>query len=288
MIKRALRSKRGARSLGGNIALGIALGIMAFIFLLPIIFMVNNALKPLYELLRMPPTLLVRNPTFENFHALGNFFNNTLVPIERYVLNTFIVVFFGVLGQVVFGSMAAYPLAKFDFAGQKFLSSLIVIALMFSPVVTAVPNYLIMAQLGMIDTYFALILPAMATTLGLFLMRNFMAQVPNSLIEAAMIDGAGDFKTLWVVVMPAVKPAWITLFIFSFQAMWGLTGGAVIYTENLKPLPAALNQIASTVSIARMGEVMVVSLIMFLVPLLLFMLVQSQVMETMTTSGMKE
>ena len=287
-ITRVFKSKRGARSMGGNIALALALIGMAVIFLLPIIFMVNNAFKPLYEIMRIPPTILVRNPTMENFHALSNFFNNTLVPIERYIFNTGFIVALGVFGQVLFGSMAAYPLAKFDFFGEKFLSSLIVIALMFSPVVTAVPNYLILSYLGLVDTYFAVILPSFGTTLGLFLMRNFMTQVPNSLIEAANIDGAGDFKTLWAVVMPAVKPAWITLFIFSFQAMWGLTGAQVIYTENLKPLPAALNQIATTVSIARMGEVMVVSLLMFLVPLVIFMIVQSQVMETMTTSGMKE
>jgi len=115
-----------------------------------------------------------------------------------------------------------------------------------------------------------------------------MTQVPSSLIEAAQIDGAGDFRTLWVVVMPAVKPAWITLFILSFQAMWGATGGAFIYTENIKPLSAALNQIATTATIARMGETMAVSLIMFLIPITLFVIVQSQVLETMTTSGMKE
>ena len=287
-MRKYIKPKLGGRSFGGNIALCVTLTLMALIFLMPVIFMVNNAFKPLYELTRVPPTILVRNPTLEHFHALGNVFNNTLVPIERYVLNSFIIILMGVIGQVFLGSMAAYPLAKFNFFGADFFSRLIIIALMFSPVVTAVPNYLIMSRLGLIDTYFAVILPAFGSTLGVFLMRNFMMQVPNSLIEAALVDGSGDFRTLWTVVMPAVKPAWITLFIFSFQAMWGVSGGAVLYTEALKPLPAALGQIAAAASIARMGEMMVVSMIMFFIPLIIFILVQSQVMETMTTSGMKE
>ena len=287
-IKKFFRTKRGGRSFAGNLTLGLAMTAFSIIFLLPIILLVNNAFKPLYELLRVPPTIWVRNPTIENFFAMGNVFNNTLVPFWRYVFNSVFIVAIGTLGQIFLASMAAYPLAKFEFFGQQFLNRLIIIALMFSPVVTAVHNYLIMSNLGLIDTYWAIIFPSFASTLGLFLMINFMSQVPSSLIEAAQIDGSTEFRTLWRVVMPAVKPAWITLFILTFQSMWTITGTHVIFTENLKPLPAALQQIASGITVARMGEMMVVSLIMFLIPVIIFIIMQNSVLETMTTSGMKE
>jgi ABC-type glycerol-3-phosphate transport system permease component len=287
-VKKFFKTKRGGRSFAGNVMLGLTMTAFAIIFLIPVILLVNNAFKPLYELLRIPPTIFVMDPTFENFFAMGNVFNNTLVPFWRYVFNSVFIVAAGTLGQILLASMAAYPLAKFEFFGESFLNKLIVIALMFSPVVTAVHNYLIMANLGLIDTYWAIIIPSFASTLGLFLMVNFMSQVPSSLIEAAQIDGSGELRTLWTVVMPAVRPAWITLFILTFQSMWTVTGSTVIFTETLKPLPAALNQIASGITIARMGEMMVVSLIMFLIPVVIFIIMQNSVMETMTTSGMKE
>jgi len=286
-LKQLTKPRRG-RSFAGNIALGMSLTILALVFLLPVIFMVNNAFKPLYELLRQPPFFFVRNPTIDNFLSLGNVFNNSLVPFWRYVFNSALFIFVCTIGQIIFASMAAYPLAKFEFFGESFLNKVIILALMFSPAVTAVHNYLILARLGLIDTYFAIILPSFASTIGLFLMINFMKGVPSSLIEASQIDGASEFRTLWAVVMPAVKPAWITMFILTFQFMWGHTGGGFIFQEQLKPLPAALQQIATTISIARMGEMMAVSLIMFMVPIVIFIIMQSNVMETMTTSGMKE
>jgi ABC-type glycerol-3-phosphate transport system permease component len=280
--------KRNGRSFGGNVALITGLTLAALFFLFPVVFMVNNAFKPMNELLKIPPDIFVRNPTIENFFSLGNIFSTSLVPFWRYLFNTFLIVILGTAGQVVFASMAAYPLAKFEFAGNDFISGMIVLSLMFSTAITAVPNYLIMSGLGLTDTYLAVILPAFSSSLGLYLMKNFMSQVPSSLIEAAHIDGAGEFVTLWRVVMPAVKPAWITLFILSFQAMWGSTGGTMIYAENLKPLSAAFTQISSGASVARLGDMSVVALIMFLIPVVIYIFMQSNVLETMTTSGMKE
>ena len=286
-LKAVLRKKNG-RSFAGNIALFIALVVFATFFLLPVIFMINNAFKPLYELMRFPPTFFVRDPTLEHFSSLGALFSNSLVPISVYIFNSLLFLFVGTIGQIIFASMAAYPLAKFEFFGAGFLNKLILLALMFSPAVTAVHNFLIMSRFGMIDTYWSIIIPSFASAIGLFLMRNFMQLIPNSLIEAAQIDGASEFRTFWQIVMPNVKPAWITLFIMSFQSMWGITGAGLIFTENLKPLPAALQQIASGISIARMGEMSVVSLIMFAIPVVIFIIMQSNVIETMTTSGMKE
>jgi ABC-type glycerol-3-phosphate transport system permease component len=286
-ILRTLTRKKGARSFAGNVTLFLFLLFMALLFLFPVIFMANNAFKPLSEQLKFPPDIFVRTPTLDNFMDLGEIFANSLVPFSRHLFNTIFIVVVGTLGQVAFASMAAYPLAKVDFAGDNFLNKLIVLSLMFSTAVTTVPNYVIMSRLGLIDTYFALILPAFSSSLGLYLMKNFMSQVPSSLIEAANIDGASEFATLWRVVMPAVKPAWITLFILSFQSMWGLTGNTYVYKESLKPVSYALQQIASG-GIARQGVFAAVSLIMFLIPIAIYIFMQSNVLETMSTSGMKD
>jgi putative chitobiose transport system permease protein len=284
---RFLTNKRSNRSVGGNIVLILFLTLLALVFLFPVIFMINNAFKPLHELLKFPPDIFVRTPTLENFMDMGELFANSLVPFSRYLFNTFFIVIVGTFGQIIFASMAAYPLAKYEFSGNRLINSLIVMSLMFSGAVTSVPNYYIISKLGLIDSYWAIILPACSSTLGLYLMINFMEQVPSSLIESASIDGANEFTTLWRIVMPAVKPAWITLFILSFQSMWGITGGTFIYKEKLKTLSYALGQIAS-VGISRQGVMAAVSLIMFIIPVGIFVFMQSNVIETMTTSGMKE
>ena len=287
--------KRSTRSVGGNIVLIIFLTLLALMFLFPIVFMFNNAFKPLHELLKFPPDTFVRNPTLDNFLDLSDMFSNSLVPLSRYIFNTFFIVIIGTAGQIVIASMAAYPLAKYEFYGNEFISKLIVMSLMFSTAVTAVPNYVIISKLSLIDTYWAIILPAFSSTLGLYLMKNFMSQVPSSIIESANIDGANEFTTLWRVVMPIVKPAWITFFILSFQSMWGVTGGNFIYSENLKTLSYTLGQIAKAgfwnvtgVDIARQGVVAAVSLIMFVFPVTIYIIIQNNVIETMTMSGMKE
>jgi len=166
------------------------------------------------------------------------------------------------------------------------MNNIIVYALMFNGTVTAIPNYLIMSSLGLVDTYWAVILPAVGSTLGLYLMKNFMVQVPDEMIEAAKIDGASEFKTYWRVVMPLCKPAWITLVILSFQQMWGTTGGIFIYSEELKPVSYVLSQLVSG-GIARTGVSSAISLIMLSVPVTVFIISQSNVIETMATSGIK-
>lgn len=279
--------KRSTRSTGGNIVLIIFLTMLALLFLFPVVFMFNSAFKPLYELLKFPPDLFVKNPTWNNFHDLKEMFANSVIPLTRYIFNTIFIVVMGTVGQMVFATMAAFPLAKYDFVGNKLISSLIVLSLMFSTAVTAVPNYVIVSKLGLIDTYWALILPACGSTLGLYLMKNFMEQIPSSLIESASIDGASEFTILWRIVVPLVKPAWITFFIISFQTMWGITGGNFIYKESLKTFSYALNQI-SAVGIARQGAIAAASVIMFIIPVTIFILMQSNVMETMMTSGLKE
>jgi ABC-type glycerol-3-phosphate transport system permease component len=283
---RARKLRRRNRSLMGDMGLTMVLAFFGLFSLFPLIFTVVNAFKPLSEIFIIPPKMTVENPTLNNFFDLATIVESFNVPLSRYIFNTGMITFLGTFGTVLLGSMAAFPLAKYTFPGSKAMSNIIVYALMFNASVTAIPNYLIMSRLGMIDTYWAVILPAVGSTLGLYLMKNFMVQIPDEMLEAAKIDGAGEFKTYWSVVMPLCKPAWITLVILSFQQMWGTTGGVFIYTEELKPVTYVLQQLVSG-GISRTGVSSAISFIMLLVPVSVFVLSQSNVIETMATSGVK-
>ncbi|MDI9521055.1 MAG: carbohydrate ABC transporter permease [Bacillota bacterium] len=284
---KALTKGRSNRSVKGSLTLLACLFVFSLIMLFPVVFLVSNAFKPINELFIFPPKLFVIQPTLDNFADLFDLLSDSLIPFSRYLFNTLFIVLAGSVGHILISSMAAFPLAKFRFPGSKLLSNIVTLSLMFTAAVTAVPNYIIMSKLGFVDTYWSIILPAFSMSLGLFLMKNFMEQVPDALIDAAQIDGSTYFTMLWRIVMPAVKPAWITLFIVSFQTLWGNTAGNFIYTENMKPLPAMLTQIASS-GVARAGVVSATSLIMFIVPVVVFIISQSNVLETMSTSGIKE
>lgn len=167
------------------------------------------------------------------------------------------------------------------------MSKMIVYSLMFSGAVTGIPNFVIISKLGLLDSYWAVLLPTFSSSLGLFLMRNFMTQIPTDLIESAKMDGASDFYTYLHIIMPLAKPAWLTLIILQFQSLWGATGGSFIYSEKLKPLSYGLSQIANA-GVARTGVVAAVSLFMLIVPISVFIISQSQVIETMASSGIKD
>lgn len=278
--------RRRNRSIGGDVLLTIFLAIFGLFSLYPLVYVIVNAFKPMSEVFIFPPRLTVDNPTLNNFFDLAAIVESFDIPLLRYSFNTLLITGLGTVGTVLLGSMAAFPLAKYEFPGSKLMSKLIVYSLMFSGSVTAIPNYFIMSKLGLIDSYLAVILPAIGSTLGLYLMKNFMIQVPDEMLEAAKIDGAGEFKTYSTVIMPLCKPAWITLIILSFQSMWGTTGGTFIYSEELKPLSYVLSQIVSS-GISRTGVSSAVSLIMLSVPITVFIISQSNVIETMATSGMK-
>ncbi len=279
--------KRQNRSLGGDIFLTVLLAGFGIFSLFPLWYIVVSAFKPFSEIFIFPPRLTVDNPTLNNFFDLKNIIEGFDVPLTRYIFNTLFITGLGTGGTVLLGSMAAFPLAKYVFPGSKVMNQVIVYALMFSSTVTAIPNYLIMSRLGLINTYWAVILPAVGGTLGLFLMRNFMVQIPDALLESAKIDGANEFQIYFKIVMPLCKPAWITLIILSFQQMWGTTGGVFIYSEELKPLSYVLSQLVSG-GISRTGVASAVSLIIVIVPVTVFVISQSNVIETMATTGIKE
>ncbi|WP_028559606.1 carbohydrate ABC transporter permease [Paenibacillus pinihumi] len=275
------------RSVWGDLLLFLFLAVFGAFMALPLVYSINNAFKPLDELFLFPPRFFVRNPTMSNFTDLFHLLSNSWVPFLRYAFNTVFITAVGTIGHVLLASAAAFPLAKHKFRGNKILFSVIVLALMFSPHVTAIPNYMVIGQLGWIDTYSAIIIPAFAFPLGLYLMKQFMEQIPDALMEAAKIDGASEYRIFWTIVMPLVKPAWLTLTILLFQILWGTDGGTMIYSEKLKTLNYALGQIVSG-GIARAGAGAAVALLLMSVPILLFVFTQSKIIQTMATSGMKE
>ena len=284
--RRSKIKKRINRSKAGDIALFLFLAICGTLSILPLIMIVNNAFKPLDEIFKFPPTIFVVNPTLNNFADLGVVLGTSLVPFSRYLFNTVYVTIVGTFGHVVVASMCAYVLSRYQVPGGKAIFGLIVYALMFPSTVTATPNYIILNFLGLIDTHWSIILPVVGGTLGLFLMKQFMDQISLEYIESAKLDGAGEFKIYWTIVMPLVKPAWITLVVLNFQNLWNTYGSTTIYREDLKMLSYAINQIASA-GVARTGTLNAVQLVMIIVPIAVFIFSQSNVMDTMAHSGMK-
>ena len=281
-------SKRFSHSVAGDLLNFLLLLIIAAFMVLPLLYIISNSFKITSELYQFPPTFFPRNITLDNYKSLGYVFRDFSVPLSRYFFNSLIYTVVGIAGNIIFASMAAYRLSRRVFPGSAFLFRLVVIALLFTASVTAIPNYIIMSKLHFINTPWAIIVPSWASAMGLFLMKQFMDQmVPQALHESARIDGAGETRILFGIVMPIVKPAWLTLIIFSFQGLWTNDGGALVFSEKLRTLPYALSTIAGD-GIARAGTSAVISVIMLIPPIAVFLASQSNVLQTMATSGMKE
>ncbi len=279
--------KRLNRSLGGDMALVFLLTLMAAVMVLPFVYAVVNAFKPLEEFYIFPPKFYAVNPTFNNFLDLVTLTNNLWIPFSRYLFNSAYTSVAGTLLSVCSSAMAAYVLAKKNFHGKSAWTGLITVSMLFTSQIVGIPQYVIMSSLGWVDTHFVVLAPMLGMTMGVFLMKQFMEGVPNSLIESARIDGAGDMRICWQIVMPTVKPAWITLGFLAFQTAWSNTGNNMIYSEDLKMLPTVLSQIAAS-GIARAGVGAAATLLMMLPPILTFVITQSRIIETMTASGIKE
>ena len=230
-----LKKRKPNRSRGGDMGIYIMLILFGIFFVIPLVYTVSNAFKPLDEIYLYPPRFFVKNPTFNNFQDLLVVMSNSYVPFTRYVFNTVLTTLVGTVGHLIIGSMAAYVLAKYDFPGGKQFFDICVTALMFNAYVLQIPTYLIMTKLGWVDTYLALIVPAFALPMGLFLMKQFMEQIPDALIEAAKIDGAKEGRIFLQIVMPNVKPAWLTVTIFSVQNLWNLRCCHMPYSRSCLP-----------------------------------------------------
>lgn len=276
-----------SRSKAGNVGILIFLLLIGIFMILPVFYSVIQAFKPIEEYYAFPPRFFVKNPTFENFKTVFELAGNLWVPFSRYIFNSVFISVGGTIVYVFIASMAAYPLAKANFPGKTTISLLVVFALLFQGDAITLPRYIILAGMGTIDTYWAIILPVLAGTMGVFLMQQFLtASIPNETLEAARIDGASEYSIFFKIVMPTAKPAWLTVIIFTFQALWNSNPQTYIYSENLKLLPSVLSTIASG-GITRAGAGSAVTVIMMIPPVAIFLYSQSSVMQTMAHSGLK-
>ena len=276
------------RSAGGDTGITIMLALLGLFMFIPMYYVVIQSFKPLDELFMFPPKFYVVKPTMDNFTDLFTLMSDSWVPFSRYIFNTVFITICGTLGNLIFASMAAYSLAKLRFPGRNFIFQLIVTSLMFHSTVNTVTHFIILSSFGWIDTYLSIIVPSMATTMGLYLMKQFMeTSVPDTVLESARLDGASEFRTYLTIAMPMVKPAWLTLMIECFKTLWNSGSSVYVHSEQLKTFNYAIGQILSG-GIARSGAGAASTVIMMMVPILVFVLNQSQIIETMGSSGMKD
>lgn len=276
------------RSVGGDVGITVVLAIFGVFMFLPMYYTIIQALKPLNELFYFPPRFYVVNPTLTNFSDLFNLMGDSWVPFSRYIFNTVLISVGGTFGNLVLASLCAYALAKIDFPGAKGFFWLIQKSLMFTATVTGVVNFITLSMIGWIDTYLAIIVPAWCSTLGLYLMKQFMeSNISTEVLESARLDGASELRTFWSIAMPMVKPGWLTLIVYSFQGLWNSGQSSFIYSEQLKTLNYAISQITAG-GVARAGATAASTVVMMIVPILVFVISQSNIIETMGSSGMKD
>lgn len=264
---------------------------IAVLMALPILFIFSHALKPINELFEWPPRFIPRNPTFDNFVALFKQTADSNIPFSRYVVNSIIVTVIGVVCTIIITTMSAFALSKLKFKGKSTLFNINQYALMFVGTAVAIPRYLTISALGLTDTIFVHIIPLLALPVGLFLVKQFIDQIPDQLIEAAKLDGATDWQIYTRVILPIIKPAIATVAILAFQTFWNNveTSNLFINDESKRTLAFFLSTLSSTTgnTVAGQGMAAAASLIMFLPNLLFFVIVQSKVMDTMAHSGIK-
>ena len=277
-----------ARSAGGDAGISVILVILGAFMFLPMVYVVMQSLKPLDELWMYPPRFYVMSPTLNNFKDLFTLMNISWVPFSRYIFNTVLVAVAGTAGHLFLASLAAYALAKIKFPGRDLMFQTVQMSLMFNATVTAITSFILMSALHWLDTYWALIVPAWCSSLGLYLMKQFMdTNVNDSVLESARLDGAKELKIFWIIAMPMVKPAWLTLIIYSFQGLWNAGASMYIYSEQYKSFNYAIGQILAG-GIKRAGAGAASQVIMMLVPIIIFIISQSNIIETMGSSGMKD
>lgn len=256
--------------------------------MLPLIYAVLTSFKPIDELLIFPPRFFVQRPTISNYLALPDMLSSLDIPLSRYVVNSLLIAVVTTFLYIMSSSMAAFALSKGRFKGKNVYFWVIQFALMFNSYTLSIPSYVVYAKLNLIDTFWIYILPNLASTFGVFLMKQYIeGSMPDALLEAAKIDGAGYFRVFWQIVMPTVKPAWLTLMLFGFRDIWTVVPNSTIFTEELKTLPMITSQIAAG-GMARAGSSMALSVIMMIPPILVYLISQSNIVEAMTSAGIKE
>ncbi len=288
-MAKKLRTRRHSvvlnRSVGGDTVITVVLVILGIFIFLPMYYTVIQAFKPLQETYIVPPKFYVIKPTIKNFQDLFTNMNTTWVPISRYIFNTVFISVAATTGSVILGSLTAYALSKIRMPGAEAMFKIIVWSLMISSTVTGVVNFIIYVALGWINTYTISIVPTWASTLGLYLMKQFIDNgISDQVIESARLEGCSEFGIFLRIAMPLVKPAWLTLIVTQFQSVWNAGASGYVFSEDLKTFNSAIN----TIMAASSGAGTAATVLMMSVPILVFVVNQSKIVETMASSGMKD
>lgn len=280
--------KRYTRSRFGNFMFFFFLFLFGAFSVLPLVYSIVTSFKPLDELLIFPPTLIsVKRPTLENYLILPSLIESLEVPFTVYLFNTLFVTIVGTVLHVLASTAAAFVLSKTTIKHKNTIFMIIQLSLLFNAYTLSIPRYLIYSGMGIIDTLWAYILPAIPSSMGVFLMKQYMdGYVPNALIEAAKIDGADWFRTFFTIIMPMVKPCLLTLTLFSFRDMWSMVPQGTIFTEHLKTLPMVMSTVVSG-GLARSGAAMANSVIMMIPPIIVYFISQGSLKESMSSAGIK-
>jgi len=280
--------KRYTRSRYGNFLLTVLLLVAGAFTTLPMLYSIMTSFKPIDELMIFPPRFFVQRPVITNYTELPILLSNLWVPFSRYAFNSLSISILTTILHVLVASMAAFVFAKTPLKGRKLIFTIIQFSLLYNAFTLVIPQYILFAKLGVINTYMAYILPFIPSALGVFLMKQYMDDnIPDSLIEASRIDGAGFFTTFWRIILPIVKPAWLTLSLFMFRDLWSLPQTGMIFNEELKTLPNVMSQIVYG-GIARAGNVMAATVLMMIPPILVYLLAQANIIQTMSSAGIKE
>lgn len=287
-MKQTARYKRFTRSRAGNFFYFLFLVLAGLFTILPLVYSIVTSFKPLDEIMAFPPKFYVVRPTLKNYTILPELFSNLKVPFVRYIFNTLFISIVITVLHVIVASLAAFVLCIVKNKLIKALFLLIQFSLLYNSTTLAVPQYLIFSKMQIIDTYWVYILPMIPSTVGVFLIKQYMdSSIPPALIEAARIDGANVSLIFWKIVMPLVKPAWMTLTLFIFRDAWALQSTNTIFSESLKTLPNIMSQITSS-GIARSGSAMAATVLLMIPPVTVYLITQSNVLETMSSAGIKE
>ncbi|MDE5770190.1 MAG: carbohydrate ABC transporter permease [Ruminococcus sp.] len=278
--------RQSGQKKGSTVLIFLFLSVLGIFMFFPVYLIVVMSVKPVEELFVFPPKLYTLRPTMKNFSDMFEIIRQNRVPFSRYVFNSITVTVSVTVLQCIFISMSAFVLAKCQFAGRKLINSIIVIALLYQSNVIYIMQYMVLAKLNLIDSLLAIILPSVASPMGLFLMKQSISQIPDSIIESAKTDGAGLFRICWQIVMPNQKPALMTLIIFAFQSSWNMQSGAFVFHEQYKTLPTVVNQVSSA-GLARAGTAMAAAVFMLVPPVVVFTFAQKHIIETMAHSGIR-
>ena len=281
--------KRFTRSRAGNVVYFSFLFLMGLFSMLPLVYCICTAFKPLDELLIFPPRFFVSRPTLANFTVLPTLLEKMRIPFSRYMFNSIFISIVSTFLNIFVSSMAAFTLSKSKLKFRNAFFWIVQFSLLYNGTTLGVPQYLIFSKLGIIDTYWVYILPVIPSSMGAFLIKQYVdSGVPDTIMEAARIDGANVFVIYWRIIMPMIKPAWMTQLLFSFQGIWSITPTAgTVFSENLKTLPYVMGSVSAG-GTARSGAAMACTVLLMLPPILVYFVSQSNVLETMGSAGIKE